>query len=609
MQQSTFWTRRRYFVIAGVGSFFVGIATGSCTLYVIQKWRRTEIPSVTLDGREKYIYIERNKSTQIQDRIPIRIDKFVPDLFNASNLVRAVLLDEERRGRIIDDLARRSWMAFEAYQIAQKAFAYPKLMISLARAENFNPDLLFRPGKLKDQFLRENLCDDLITILKKCPATKNMPRLALKKDRALRYAARTSNMVSEYLMGLAGPPSETQKSKFLLETLSEMSEHPECCLKMRDDGIIRVLIRLSKELSLNIDDYRCIVRILANVSAVAYDDALLEEITRSGLLKMLAEWSNSSDLDLCLRASKTLSNLDKESDPYFYTSGVYLLHPLKLPKTEPVFDIVFVHGLRGGVLKTWRQNDAARRSTNRQQLPMNVDEPYLHTQCWPKDWLPVDFPSSRIIAVDYETSFVLPTFPATGNGGNSGVLELRSADLLERLHLAGIGKRPVFWISHSMGGLLVKQMLLLSLEKPETSDLLKKTLGCVFYSTPHLGSPFADQMARLFKVSPEVQDLRINNPYLLKLQEKFSHLVQEHALNLLSFGETLPDYRIISTRFVPVDSSNMRIGKFVELGDATHFVSCKPSHPRSAMYCELINFLRELLISYEDNGKAKPDTS
>lgn len=300
-----------------------------------------------------------------------------------------------------------------------------------------------------------------------------------------------------------------------------------------------------------------------------------------------------------IAASKTLANLDKEADPFLYTSGVYLLHPLKLPKSEPVFDVVFVHGLRGGVLKTWRQNTKAVRETPTGTSTVTVDEPYTHTQCWPKDWLSLDFPSSRIIAVDYETSFVQSTFASSDASVKTSIMEIRSADMLQRLLLAGIGTRPVFWISHSMGGILVKQMLLLAAEKAESQTVTDKTLGCVFYSTPHLGSPFADQMARFFKVSPEVLDLRINNPYLIKLQEKFSNLVQSKSLSLLSFGETLPDYRIIATRFVPVDSSNPKLGRFIELADATHFVSCKPSNPRSAMYCELVQFLREMLSTYQ----------
>lgn len=38
-------------------------------------------------------------------------------------------------------------------------------------------------------------------------------------------------------------------------------------------------------------------------------------------------------------------------------------------------------------------------------------------------------------------------------------LDERSSEFVTKLLKAGIGKRPIVWITHSMGGLLVKNML------------------------------------------------------------------------------------------------------------------------------------------------------
>lgn len=38
-------------------------------------------------------------------------------------------------------------------------------------------------------------------------------------------------------------------------------------------------------------------------------------------------------------------------------------------------------------------------------------------------------------------------------------LEYRSKELMKKLTQAGLGTRPIVWVAHSMGGLLVKSML------------------------------------------------------------------------------------------------------------------------------------------------------
>ncbi|OWA49779.1 Protein SERAC1 [Hypsibius exemplaris] len=597
------WKRKRYLVVAGAGALFVGLAAGGCALYVLFKFRRAEIlPASVHDKTSRYIYISSRDSSDlsrkdIQDRIPVRVEKYFPELFRPANLLRAsAMSDPQFRRQIIDEMTRHQWLDWEAYQIAQKAFADPKLMVAIARSQIFNPKLLFKPAKLRRVYLEPSVRDEMTRILTACPVVSVYGKLTRKKEKVLSLAADRKGFSLMDYVTLIGPPSDMQVVRALIDGLSEFSEDPASCVVMRDAGVIRVINRLMKEerLWLTMDDFRLVVRILANVSANALSPGMVEEISKAGLLPWLSEWSASKDLDLCLRASKALANLDPEVESAVYTSGVYLLHPLRRLKAEPVFDVVFVHGLRGGVLKTWRQNVRSIKELQPLDSAVGGEESYLQTLCWPKDWLSLDFPSSRIIAVDYETSFFQSPYSP---GEGESVMLLRSIDMLNRLKQAGLGTRPIIWIAHSMGGILVKQMLLLSAGE-RNSPILQKTLGCVFYSTPHIGSPFADQMARLVKLSPEVLDLRMNNPYLVHLQAQFADLVADRNFSVLSFGETRPDY--IRTRFVPTDSSNPRMGKFIELGDTSHFYSCKPVNPRSAMYYELIQFMREVLVNYQN---------
>lgn len=80
------------------------------------------------------------------------------------------------------------------------------------------------------------------------------------------------------------------------------------------------------------------------------------------------------------------------------------------------------------------------------------------TKCWPKDWLAVDCPDLRIIGVNYETS--ISTWTAfCPHTHNKMTLDERSDQLMSQLLKAGVGDRPIVWITHSMGGLLVKNVL------------------------------------------------------------------------------------------------------------------------------------------------------
>lgn len=59
-------------------------------------------------------------------------------------------------------------------------------------------------------------------------------------------------------------------------------------------------------------------------------------------------------------AAKALANLDLDDPNYVqYPPNVYPLHPRLRTRQKPKADIVFIHGLLGGVFFTWRQKDRA----------------------------------------------------------------------------------------------------------------------------------------------------------------------------------------------------------------------------------------------------------
>lgn len=90
---------------------------------------------------------------------------------------------------------------------------------------------------------------------------------------------------------------------------------------------------------------------------------------------------------------------------------------------------------------------------------MCFDDPDDYTQCWPKDWLPRDCSNLRILGINYETSLSrwAPMCPSDNNEANT--LETRSQEILEKLSKVGVGERPIIWLTHSMGGLVAKNIL------------------------------------------------------------------------------------------------------------------------------------------------------
>ncbi|KAF9603642.1 hypothetical protein IFM89_037186 [Coptis chinensis] len=201
---------------------------------------------------------------------------------------------------------------------------------------------------------------------------------------------------------------------------------------------------------------------------------------------------------------------------------------------DPLLDIVFIHGLRGGPFKTWRVAEDKFSTTSKSGLVEKIDqEAGKEGTCWPREWLADDFPYARLFTVKYKTNL-------TQWSGASLPLQEVSLMLLKKLVAAGIGNRPVVFVTHSMGGLVVKQMLHQAWTDNLTT-LVKNTVGIVFYSCPHFGSRLADmpwRMGLVFRPTPTIGELRSGSPRLVELNDFIHQLHKKGSLELLSFSET-----------------------------------------------------------------------
>lgn len=96
--------------------------------------------------------------------------------------------------------------------------------------------------------------------------------------------------------------------------------------------------------------------------------------------------------------------------------------------------------------------------------------------------------STRVVSISYDTSL----FAATSLTSEETFQELTSPILLQlkRAHIGGQGNRAVVWITHSLGGILTKQLLLAD----PGAALASATRGVLFFATPHRGSCLSSRL-------------------------------------------------------------------------------------------------------------------
>lgn len=256
-------------------------------------------------------------------------------------------------------------------------------------------------------------------------------------------------------------------------------------------------------------------------------------------------------------------------------------------------DILFIHGLLGAAFKTWRQQDIDRHLDKKAS---EKEEDYI--QCWPKTWLASDCPSLRIISVEYDThlSDWKAKCPVEAHRKS---IAFRSSELLDKLKAAGIGDRPLVWVSHSMGGLLVKKMLVDASKNPEMDKIVNNTRGIVFYSVPHHGSQLAEYSINaryLLFPSVEVKELSKDSPALKELNDDFLSFAKDKKFSVLSFAETLPTHigSMIKLHVVPVESADLGIGDLIPV-DVNHLNICKPKKKDAFLYQRTLKFIQDVL--------------
>lgn len=160
---------------------------------------------------------------------------------------------------------------------------------------------------------------------------------------------------------------------------------------------------------------------------------------------------------------------------------------------------------------------------------------------WLRDLLPSALPNARILLFAYNSNVAFQT-SAIG-------LRDASESLLDRLHSQrkDLSLRPILFLAHSLGGLVVKRALVSAKLDGTYNSIYKATYGIAFFGTPHRGGRgasigvIAAQIARNVLFNPKntfMEALKKGSLLSDELARDFLKVCS--GLHILSFYETVP---------------------------------------------------------------------
>ena len=237
---------------------------------------------------------------------------------------------------------------------------------------------------------------------------------------------------------------------------------------------------------------------------------------------------------------------------------------------ERICDVVFVHGLDGDAETSWTMS-AEDHGT------------------WPTLFAR-DLPDYGVYSLGY------PASPSHWLG-HSMPLEDRGRGILQELVLEGLGVHPIVFVCHSLGGLVVKQVLRTAASIPnhEWNSIASSTRGIAFLATPHTGARLADyvkHLSILFRWTKSIDDLRSNEASLRDLNIWFRENCKHLNIEVCVYHETKPTRGVL---VVDQASSDPGITGVVPIpSDEDHISISKPASRDSLIYKGVLRLIHNV---------------
>lgn len=253
------------------------------------------------------------------------------------------------------------------------------------------------------------------------------------------------------------------------------------------------------------------------------------------------------------------SNMD-ETAQFFHVCG----------PPNAVLDVVFIHGLTGNPVETW--------STGSDEY-------------WPK-WLCEMFGNVSVYAIGYPCGVYEKWAKKEMN------LHERANSMLEKLASYEMGSRPIVFVTHSLGGILAKEMLRTSNECRDDGwrRIAQNTRLAAFLATPHTGATLASVIKFAFpRLSSSFVDLLTNDAgYLTSLNQSYRDLADTNGIATVSYYEKYKTKNVALV--VTQESADPGAGRTRPVAvDADHTTICKPTNRDSLVFTSLCRHIKMVL--------------
>ena len=222
-----------------------------------------------------------------------------------------------------------------------------------------------------------------------------------------------------------------------------------------------------------------------------------------------------------------------------------------------------VHGLFRHPKNTWTSNTATKETSSDRSGAdevRNENEQPAHKTArtsleevprevyWPRDLLPRIFPQARITTWGYDVR-IEQMLSSASQASIFHHSETLLSDLAMLRSSALDQAKPIIFIAHSLGGIVVKDALSMSSnERTFFHEISPATMGVMFLGTPHHGTKIASlgkmafELSRLLFQKPNIKVLRgleADSEILERITRSFGQILASGRIQIHSFREEL----------------------------------------------------------------------